>query len=316
MKICVVALGKIGLPLAVQFASKGHEVLGADVAERVVALVNDGEIPFPGETDLDVKLKAVVETGHLRAITDTSAAVALADAVVVVVPLFVDADSVPDFAWMDSATRAIAAGPASGHARQLRDHAAGRHHPQPVDADARRGLRTARGPRLLRGVQSGARAHRTRLRRSAPLPETRRRHRRGVGPAGGRLLRVRARLRRAHRPERAERRLGPRFGRGIGTGEARRDDVPGREHRAREPVRPLRGHHRRRRPQGHRGLQHAAVQPHPPAGHRGRWALHPGVPPALPLERPGRDGRAPRRGRRTPRCRITRSTCSPPRTAT
>ena len=34
MRICVVALGKIGLPLAVQFASKGHEVIGADVNAR------------------------------------------------------------------------------------------------------------------------------------------------------------------------------------------------------------------------------------------------------------------------------------------
>lgn len=36
MNICVVALGKIGLPLAVQFASKGHRVIGADVNEKVV----------------------------------------------------------------------------------------------------------------------------------------------------------------------------------------------------------------------------------------------------------------------------------------
>ena len=35
-----------------------------------------------------------------------------------------------------------------------------------------------------------------------------------------------------------------------------------------------------------------AVQPHPPAGDRGRGALHPGVPAAVPVERPGRDGGA------------------------
>jgi nucleotide sugar dehydrogenase len=110
MKICVVALGKIGLPLAVQFASKGHEVIGADVSERVVALVNDGAVPFPGEADLDVKLKEAVSAGLLRATTDTSSAVAESDAVVVVVPLFVDGDGVPEFGWMDNATRAIAAG--------------------------------------------------------------------------------------------------------------------------------------------------------------------------------------------------------------
>ena len=110
MNICVVALGKIGLPLAVQFATKGHRVIGADVSERVVSLVNDGAVPFPGETNLDVKLKEVVAAGLLSATTDTAAAVAESEAVVVVVPLFVDAEGVPDFGWMDDATRAIARG--------------------------------------------------------------------------------------------------------------------------------------------------------------------------------------------------------------
>lgn len=110
MNICVVALGKIGLPLAVQFATKGHRVIGADVNEKVVELVNAGTEPFPGEYDLDVKLKQTVDAGLLSATTDTAAAVAESDAVVVVVPLFVDAEGTPDFGWMDSATRAIAKG--------------------------------------------------------------------------------------------------------------------------------------------------------------------------------------------------------------
>jgi nucleotide sugar dehydrogenase len=110
MNICVVALGKIGLPLAVQFAAQGHRVIGADVNEKVVELVNAGTEPFPGEHDLDVKLKAAVEGGLLSATTDTAAAVAASEAVVVVVPLFVDAEGVPDFGWMDAATKDIARG--------------------------------------------------------------------------------------------------------------------------------------------------------------------------------------------------------------
>jgi nucleotide sugar dehydrogenase len=110
MRICVVALGKIGLPLAVQFAGKGHDVVGADVSASVVRLVNDGTAPFPGEADLDQRLKEVVAAGRLSATTDTAAAVSSADAVVVVVPLFVNADGEPDFRWMDNATRAIAEG--------------------------------------------------------------------------------------------------------------------------------------------------------------------------------------------------------------
>jgi nucleotide sugar dehydrogenase len=110
VNICVVALGKIGLPLAVQFALKGHTVVGADVNAAAVDLVNAGTEPFPGEAHLAEHLAAVVADGRLRATTDTATAVAESEAVVVVVPLFVDEDGVPDFGWMDAATRDIAKG--------------------------------------------------------------------------------------------------------------------------------------------------------------------------------------------------------------
>jgi nucleotide sugar dehydrogenase len=110
MKISLVALGKIGLPLAVQFAMKGHEVIGCDVNQNTVDLVNQGIEPFPGEAHLGEYLKKVVSEGKLRATTDTTSAVAESDAVVVVVPLFVDSEGIPDFGWMDDATTKIAAG--------------------------------------------------------------------------------------------------------------------------------------------------------------------------------------------------------------
>ncbi len=110
MKITVVGLGKIGLPLAVQFAMKGHEVFGADVQPATVESVNAGRAPFPNEAHLEEYLSQVVADGRLRADTDTAAAVSRSDAVVVVVPLFVDADGVPDFRAMESATRDIGRG--------------------------------------------------------------------------------------------------------------------------------------------------------------------------------------------------------------
>lgn len=108
MKIAVIALGKIGLPLAVQFAGRGHEVVGVDVNAATVDSVNRGQEPFPGEAELDVRLAAVVGDGRLRATTDYGDAVRGADAVVVVVPLFVDSDGTPEFSLMDGATRSIA----------------------------------------------------------------------------------------------------------------------------------------------------------------------------------------------------------------
>ncbi|MGP5261026.1 nucleotide sugar dehydrogenase [Brachybacterium paraconglomeratum] len=109
MKTAVVALGKIGLPLAVQFADAGHEVIGVDVNPRQVELINQGIEPFPGEAHLQEKLSELVPAGKLRATTDYAEAIPGADAIVIVVPLFVDdATWEPDFAWMDAATRSLA----------------------------------------------------------------------------------------------------------------------------------------------------------------------------------------------------------------
>jgi nucleotide sugar dehydrogenase len=110
MKIAVIALGKIGLPLAVQFANKGHQVIGCDVNQKTVDLINAATEPFPGEAHLQDYLSNVVKSGNLVATTDTKDAVAKSDAVVVVVPLFVDEEGVPDFGWMDAATQEIGAG--------------------------------------------------------------------------------------------------------------------------------------------------------------------------------------------------------------
>lgn len=109
MRVAVVAMGKIGLPLAVQFASSGQEVIGVDVNEKTVDLINQAKEPFPGEAHLQDKLSELVPAGKLRATTDYADAIPDADAIVLVVPLFVNDETwQPDFGWMDQATRSLA----------------------------------------------------------------------------------------------------------------------------------------------------------------------------------------------------------------
>ncbi len=109
MRVAVVGLGKIGLPLAAQFARSGHRVTGVDVSEATVDLVNNATEPFPGETGLQDALSELVPAGRLTATTDYAEGIPGADAVVVVVPLFVDeATGKPDFGWMDAATASLA----------------------------------------------------------------------------------------------------------------------------------------------------------------------------------------------------------------
>jgi UDP-N-acetyl-D-glucosamine dehydrogenase len=107
MRAVVVALGKIGLPLAVQIANAGHEVVGCDIDERVVELVRAGKVPFPNEP-------GIAEALPIEATTDTAAAVAGADLVVLVPPLVVDAIGAPDWATFDAAVADVARGGTAG----------------------------------------------------------------------------------------------------------------------------------------------------------------------------------------------------------
>jgi UDP-N-acetyl-D-mannosaminuronic acid dehydrogenase len=115
MRAVVVALGKVGLPIAAQIARAGHEVVGCDIDPRVVELVNRGEPPFPGEDGLAEALAEVVADGRLRAQADTTAAVADgADLVIAVPPLVVDTDARPDWSILDAVIADVGAGLRAG----------------------------------------------------------------------------------------------------------------------------------------------------------------------------------------------------------
>jgi nucleotide sugar dehydrogenase len=110
VRITVVGLGKMGLPMAVQYAGKGHSVTGADVDPGVVRRVMDAVPPASAEDDLAQRLKTVVTSGALRATTEVAGAVAGSEAVVVLVPLYVDERGEPEFSTLDAATAAVGRG--------------------------------------------------------------------------------------------------------------------------------------------------------------------------------------------------------------
>lgn len=103
MKICVIGLGYIGLPTAAMLASRGHEVVGVDVNEAVIAAVAAGHAHFQ-EPDLQMLLSAAVQTGRLRATGQPEAA----DFFIVAVPTPVEPGGAPDMSYVEAATRSIA----------------------------------------------------------------------------------------------------------------------------------------------------------------------------------------------------------------
>ena len=85
MHVAVIGAGKMGLPLAAQFASRGAQVVACDVSQAVVDAINQGEtlIDEPGVAEL---VRQAHADKKLRATTDTRAGVAECEVVVVIVP--------------------------------------------------------------------------------------------------------------------------------------------------------------------------------------------------------------------------------------
>ncbi len=108
--VAVIGLGKIGLPLAVQYAQHGWHVLGCDINPHVVETINLGQSPVHEEPGLIAGVDAMVSRGLLHATLDTTEAVRQAKVVVVIVPVSIKAQCDVDFQTIDVVTAAIGAG--------------------------------------------------------------------------------------------------------------------------------------------------------------------------------------------------------------
>jgi GDP-mannose 6-dehydrogenase len=78
MKIAVFGLGYVGSVCAACLATAGHEVIGVDVNQTKVDLINDGKAPVV-EDRLDHRLQGAVAQGTLRATTNVDAAIVQSD---------------------------------------------------------------------------------------------------------------------------------------------------------------------------------------------------------------------------------------------
>lgn len=100
-KITVVGLGYVGLPLAVAFGCKGHEVLGFDVKPEKLEQLRKG-LDITGEVD-----KASLEKSNIE-FSDDPKKIEQAEFVVIAVPTPVDAHNVPDLTPIEKASETIA----------------------------------------------------------------------------------------------------------------------------------------------------------------------------------------------------------------
>jgi UDP-N-acetyl-D-glucosamine dehydrogenase len=104
-RICVIGLGYVGLPLAVEFARLGFCVTGLDVDETKVTAINGGQSYIRDVDDTDVA--EVVQAGHLSATADYDVLKEM-DVIFICVPTPFTKSKTPDLSYVVAATQEIA----------------------------------------------------------------------------------------------------------------------------------------------------------------------------------------------------------------
>jgi UDP-N-acetyl-D-glucosamine dehydrogenase len=104
-RVGVIGLGYVGLPLAVQFAKAGYQVVGIDIDERKVDAVNSGTSYIQDVATADVA--KLVAAGRLSATRDF-AAVAQLDSVNLCVPTPLRKTKDPDVSYIIAAVSEVA----------------------------------------------------------------------------------------------------------------------------------------------------------------------------------------------------------------
>mgnify|MGYP000153164743 CR=1 FL=1 len=108
IQVCVIGLGRIGLPTAAVFAEAGAKVIGVDINPEIVRLVSSGRCQFPDEPGLSELVERMVKSGRLRVTGDAYSAASEADVIIICVPTPVDENKVPDYSAVRTACETIA----------------------------------------------------------------------------------------------------------------------------------------------------------------------------------------------------------------
>ena len=138
MKIAILGLGYVGLPLSLQFARSGVNVLGLDIDINKVEVLNEGKSYIKLISPEDVK--ALVDKGEFAASTDFSR-VSEVDASIICVPTPLSKNREPDISYVLETAKAIAPHLAEGSLVVLESTT----YPGTTDTELREALESGSG---------------------------------------------------------------------------------------------------------------------------------------------------------------------------
>ncbi len=98
LRVCVIGIGRIGLPTALSFAKSGLETIGVDINEQLVSDINSGKFPLKDEPGYEEIFDSVIKNQKFSATTNIEDAVPNSDLILLSLPTPMDENNIPDYA--------------------------------------------------------------------------------------------------------------------------------------------------------------------------------------------------------------------------
>jgi nucleotide sugar dehydrogenase len=103
LKVCVVGIGRIGLPTALSFTKSGLRTIGVDINENLVRTINSGVFPLNDEPGYEEIFNDAIKNKMFSTTTKIEDAVPDSDLILLSLPTPMDENNVPDYSALRSA---------------------------------------------------------------------------------------------------------------------------------------------------------------------------------------------------------------------
>ena len=102
LKVCVVGIGRIGLPTALSFAKAGLYTIGVDINQKLVDSINAGNFPLKDEPGYEDVFNNVRKNGNFLATTDINEAISKSNLILLSLPTPMDENNIPTYSALES----------------------------------------------------------------------------------------------------------------------------------------------------------------------------------------------------------------------
>jgi len=107
ISVCVIGIGRIGLPTALSFANSGISTIGVDINSKLVEMINSKIFPLKDEPGYDVIFDKVINEKKFRATTNFSEGVNSSDVIVLSLPTPMNDQNIPDYSALLSVAKRL-----------------------------------------------------------------------------------------------------------------------------------------------------------------------------------------------------------------